>query len=309
MFTKEQLANFNATRTSAHEILFYDPDKTLIFAKCKTTTEPKVFPFSVPAELDRVPLVFSRTFQGEIEVYDANTSELIGKNSDPEYQDDGFGSSKIPSGDYNFILLPDTLQYCVSTNNKEHRITPTAEYRLEPDEEMFLAEFSEYLCVYGKILVDGVEHEDTMLEPNTYSSIKALDEPGYVTQITVTDLYSGLRIDLVDAQANKRAEMKEICKAMLSGGFSSDALGEVHTYPSDQEAQFDLFASASLGLDVLFKCTINGVTTKKLHTALQLNQVLNHGVVFKVSTIAQKDDRVSQINASTSMGHLASIQW
>jgi hypothetical protein len=166
-----------------------------------------------------------------------------------------------------------------------------------------------YLCIYGKAIVDGVEVEDVMFEPRTYNNIVALDSGAHFSQVSITVISTGESLDLADSRKAKIEAMKTTCKTVLGSGFSSDALGAIHTYPSDPEAQFDLFVAASMAMDVNFKCRKDGVDAKRLHTAVQMQTVLQHGVVFKISTIAQQDARLEAIGNAVTIAEVNDVVW
>lgn len=309
--TKEQLIAYNANRTTPHEILFYDAEKTLVFGKCETTDTTKSFFFSVPPEMDGVPLVHSRTFRGEILVYDTVTGELGGKLSDPEWQADGLGSSDIPAGNYEFVLMPNTLQYCVSSTNQQHKIAVEANWEVDKNSALMFAEFDSYLCVYGKALVDGEEVEDTMLEPNTYSSIEALDTTAYCSQINIIDLKSGQRLGLAEAKSLKVAEINTKAESLITSGFNSSALGSPHTYQSDRDDQLNLLGTYQAGVDSLFKCLPSNSEEWewKLHTPEQLKQVIQDGAAYKSELLQRANLLKGQVKAATVKRELNSIAW
>lgn len=187
---KHILTDMNKTRQFAHEILFFDPETTLLFGKCETgPDECKTFPFVVPDEYDNVPLVFSRTFRGDIETYDAD-SNLIGTMSDEEHQYDGLGSSKIPAGENLFVLLPNTLQYCVSSANMKLKVNGKNGEFLPPNSTKTLSNTDElYLAVYGEAEVDGKLVVEDLVEPGNYKIVaNKSDKDLYIAQIKVTQL-------------------------------------------------------------------------------------------------------------------------
>lgn len=312
IYSKTNLDIFNATRTTAHEILFYDDAKTLIFAKCEATDEPKTFPFEVPANSHWIPLVFSRTLYGEIEFYSEGESEYLGKHTDPEYQDDGFGTSAIPTGKYVVVVHPNTLQYCVSTNNKSHRIEAHLSKVLEANEEYIpLDVHAYYLCIYGKAIVDGVEVEDVMLEPNCYSNILATDAGAHFSQVRITVIDTGDSLDLSEAKELKIKELDLGCSTSIKAGFTSDALGTPHEYQSGNYDQLNLVGAAMSYKDRIFNCSPVGTDLweYKTHKQSQIQAVLEDGITTKEKHLYLCDQLKKQAVAATTAGQLETITW
>jgi len=104
--------------------------------------------------------------------------------------------------------------------------------------------------------------------------------------------------DTVKAAADQIAVINAACAAAIVGGFSSTALGTVHTYDSALEDQVNLIGVAGAGVDLAYTCTdAAGVKAAVLHTAVQLGQVYSDGLVYKAAQLSKARALKNQLEA------------
>lgn len=88
----------------------------------------------------------------------------------------------------------------------------------------------------------------------------------------------------------KLTDITQGCARYIESGFSSDALGEPHSYPSTLEDQVNLTGLLFSGLDGAFPCTgAEGGRQYLPHTAAQLLQVNRDLVDFKQTALQHAD--------------------
>lgn len=119
-------------------------------------------------------------------------------------------------------------------------------------------------------------------------------------------------IDLELLKEVKKNQLDYLCNLSITSGFQSDALGEVHTYPADEEAQRNLnFAIKRLEIEpelgaVGFKTLDAGYLN---HTIEQLYQVFRDGFDYGQSLIIRYNQLKAQVYAATSKEEIDSINW
>lgn len=88
---------------------------------------------------------------------------------------------------------------------------------------------------------------------------------------------SPVDLPLQELAAMKAAEIGSACETEILSGFYSDAIGSMHFYSCDRDAQMNIQANliASLaGIDVMHYCTdSNGARAKRLHTVGQMREL------------------------------------
>lgn len=110
----------------------------------------------------------------------------------------------------------------------------------------------------------------------------------------------------------KIAQLNQACFLAITEGFQSDALGVIHSYPSDTEAQNNLsFAIKRLELEpdgatVDFKTLDAGYLP---HTLLQLNEVFKDGFDYGQAQIIKYNQLKSQVNAAITNEEVDSFNW
>jgi hypothetical protein len=101
------------------------------------------------------------------------------------------------------------------------------------------------------------------------------------------------------------------CRAAIIGGFTSDALGSEHTYPSLPEDQTNLIGAVASGLPVIkFWCADSaGVWAFIDHSSVQIKQVLADAGTQRMAFSAKLDGLVSQINSAATPDAVSAIVW
>lgn len=123
---------------------------------------------------------------------------------------------------------------------------------------------------------------------------------------------------LASARSLKISELDASCKAAIYAGFTSSALGSVHTYPAEDADQQNLSASVlgslmpNLAADwtTPFWCAdASGLWSYAAHTAAQIQQVGQDGKAAVIAAITKKAQLVAQVNAAPSVEAVQSIVW
>jgi hypothetical protein len=126
----------------------------------------------------------------------------------------------------------------------------------------------------------------------------------------VTREFVVVAANLEAAKADRRARLDEAYAAATQAGFTSNALGSTHTYPSSQEAQFDLVGTVILGVDSPFACVDGaGVKAARLHTAAQIQQVFQDGAVYKLGLYTRLQQKLAAVEAATTVAQVMAIEW
>jgi hypothetical protein len=87
-------------------------------------------------------------------------------------------------------------------------------------------------------------------------------------------------------------------------------LGGLHHYGGKATDQINLIGAVSTGLDLPFPCADeNDVWARRLHTAAQLQQVLNIGAAHKQEILVALDDVRDQVAAAVDHDSVDAIVW
>lgn len=122
---------------------------------------------------------------------------------------------------------------------------------------------------------------------------------------------------LDDLKNNNITDLTNACAATITGGYTSDALGSTHTYPSKPADQANMVASVTSSLlpnlpsgwsTKFWCCDSNGNWAFVPHNASQIQQAGSDGKVFIQSQQAQLEKLKSQVNNATSSTDLP-ISW
>ncbi len=119
-------------------------------------------------------------------------------------------------------------------------------------------------------------------------------------------------VDLDTLKDAKKNQLDYLCNLAIISGFESDALGEVHLYPADEEAQRNLgFAIKRLEIEpelgsVGFKTLDAGYLN---HTLEQLNHVFKDGFDKGQALIIKYNQLKAQVYAAETSIEVDSINW
>jgi hypothetical protein len=123
---------------------------------------------------------------------------------------------------------------------------------------------------------------------------------------------------LLDAQTVKAAELDVACANEIVSGFSSSALGSLHTYPSAMTDQQNLTASVVASMlpgitenwTIPFWCEDQTGTWDYIpHNATQIQQAGIDGKNAILTAMAKKKALVAQVLASETVDAVNSIAW
>jgi len=124
------------------------------------------------------------------------------------------------------------------------------------------------------------------------------------------DQAAAAAFDLDVEKEKKRAELNAACSALITGGFTSAALGQPYAYDSALEDQMNLIGAKSAGVALPYPCRdANGVKADRNHTAAQLLQVFNDGMVIKVNALAKCRTLKDQVKAATTVAAVQGVKW
>ncbi|WP_231409616.1 hypothetical protein [Ralstonia solanacearum] len=121
---------------------------------------------------------------------------------------------------------------------------------------------------------------------------------------------------LAQVVAAQIASISAACEAAIVSGFTSSALGSVHTYPSTETDQRNLLGSAfaAQGRDSgwaspLWCTTDAGQWAFLPHSAAQVQQVNADWVDFRDVLRRKYANLIDQVNAATSISEVGGITW
>ena len=119
---------------------------------------------------------------------------------------------------------------------------------------------------------------------------------------------------LEQKKSEKINEINVACAKAITSGFSSDALGDTHTYQSEQTDQLNLIGVVIAGQDDYFKCGIedadgNVTWNYEKHTIAQLQQVLQDGKVHKQGLLQKANTLKTQVANATTIADVEAIVW
>ena len=112
-------------------------------------------------------------------------------------------------------------------------------------------------------------------------------------------------------QTQKLGYINSSCKQAIESGFASSALGNSHTYQSEEVDQLNLIGAVSSGVAQPFKCSADGGETweYKVHTNEQLKTVLGDGAIVKAEFLQKANNLKAQIARATTVAELDAIVW
>ncbi|NCN11276.1 MAG: DUF4376 domain-containing protein [Leptospira sp.] len=145
--------------------------------------------------------------------------------------------------------------------------------------------------------------EDLIDETNETTDIPLADEP-YQKHVQG----QGWQVDLVKKKESLSAKANQICSHKIVSGFTSNALGSIHSYDSDRDDQLNLIGSVSQGTDVYYMCkNSDDVAEYRPHTAEQIKQVLADGAQRKLFLLQRANTLKTSIANATTNTQLKAI--
>ena len=119
--------------------------------------------------------------------------------------------------------------------------------------------------------------------------------------------------DLADAKKAKIAELKAAVERAIKSGFNSSALGQAHTYDSEQH-NIDWIQAAVLSADkTQITCDdgTGGATSKtpREHTVAECNQVLIDGMAKLLTHKTRVRTLRDQVNAAADVQAVEAVKW
>ncbi len=114
---------------------------------------------------------------------------------------------------------------------------------------------------------------------------------------------------LAKVYQEKLIELNTACSQYIEAGFSSAALGELHSYSSSLEDQVNLTGLVFSGLDSAYPCVTNGVRQFLAHTREQLLQVNKDLVLFKQAALQHADKLKRDAAQDKKVKALRAVAW
>lgn len=118
--------------------------------------------------------------------------------------------------------------------------------------------------------------------------------------------------DLADAKKAKIAELKAALEKAIKSGFSSSALGQAHTYDSEQHNIDWIQAAVLSGAKTQITCDDGAGTKSKQpreHTVAQCKQVLTDGMTKLLQRKTRFRALRDQVNAAADIAAVEAIKW
>lgn len=115
---------------------------------------------------------------------------------------------------------------------------------------------------------------------------------------------------LADAKVLKTEKINQACEKSIISGFTSTALGTVHTYQSDRDDQINLMGLVTSEKDDLLKCKKESALAEwKPHTIAQLKKVFTAGATHKKTQLIKASTLKSQINNMLTVKEINEVIW
>lgn len=116
---------------------------------------------------------------------------------------------------------------------------------------------------------------------------------------------------LNDYRLAKIELLKVDCTTAIQAGFTSSALGEVHTYDSTlPQDQTNLLGAKIAGVDMYFTCTDStGYKSQKFHTVAQMAQVYQAGMVHLQTQKARFYARKLAVEQAQTIDAVDAVVW
>ncbi|ATR85171.1 hypothetical protein CS390_22945 [Pseudomonas sp. HLS-6] len=176
-------------------------------------------------------------------------------------------------------------------------------------------------CTYIKE-IHGLELPDDAvpIPEERYLSVIAHAGPGQIRGHGLDGLPTLLNIPQPsEAERNEGihrqqyAAINSACKAAITAGFTSDALGTSHHYTSQLEDQLNLTGVILAGQDTLYACRDeSGAKDFRLHTFAQIRQVGDDFTLFKLQLLQKANQLKQQLDqalASEELAALEAVTW
>ncbi|MDR5883616.1 hypothetical protein [Caballeronia sp. LZ032] len=135
----------------------------------------------------------------------------------------------------------------------------------------------------------------------------------------LTDMPPPSDAELLDAaRVAKVAELAAACKAAIYAGFSSNALGELYSYPAKDTDQQNLASSVLASLmpgnaadwSTPFWCAdASGEWAFRAHMAAQMQRVGQDGKAAILAAMARNAQLAAQVAAAESVDAVNAIAW
>jgi hypothetical protein len=157
----------------------------------------------------------------------------------------------------------------------------------------------------GYRAIDGanqIDASEIVYEGDNAESV--IVDNGLVRAINDTDL-------LLRTKKAKIEQLKTDCTNAIQAGFTSNALGENHTYDSSlPQDQTNLLGARIVGIDMYFTCTdSNGYKSQKWHTAPQMAQVYTAGMVHLQTQKARFYARKIAVEQAETIEAVEAVVW
>ena len=113
------------------------------------------------------------------------------------------------------------------------------------------------------------------------------------------------------SKMEKIESLKQDCTTAIQAGFTSNALGENHTYDSSlPQDQTNLLGARMAGIDMMFTCTDStGYKSQKFHTAAQIAQVYIAGMMHLQSTKAHFYAKKLAVEQAATLDAVDAVVW
>lgn len=125
-------------------------------------------------------------------------------------------------------------------------------------------------------------------------------------------------ITLAEAKTKQIGILNAACQTQIYAGFTSSALGAIHTYPAKDKDQANLTASYAASFDPTnaqgwttpFWC-MDGAGTWALaqHTAVQIQQVGRDGKAAILAAITKNANLAQQVMSASTVAAVEAIVW
>lgn len=114
---------------------------------------------------------------------------------------------------------------------------------------------------------------------------------------------------LQETRTLQKSNLKDSCQSYLYGGFSSNALGSTHFYPSNVHDQQNLSNIAATSSSASLWCEVESIWGLVVHTAQQIAQVNTDWVVNLNLSQNKLISLIAEVDEATSESAVLAIIW
>ena len=129
------------------------------------------------------------------------------------------------------------------------------------------------------------------------------------------ELKPEMSVSLPTLRSDRVGGLRSACATAIVSGFSSNALGAPHAYPSDETDQRNLSdacvaaATAAQGWSTSLWCEASGAWALTPHTAAQVQQVMADWIAYRAAQQERLVTLLADIQAAINPAAITAVTW